>query len=59
MPGVEPFRLRHVRQQALAFVALDGDRPQATAAVPGQDLVEAPLAEGAVVVVEDDSLGFG
>ncbi len=59
VPGVEPLRLRHARQQALALVALDGDRPQVTAAVPGQDLVEAPLAEGAVVVVEDDALRLG
>ena len=44
---------RQVREQALTLGGLDGQRPQAPGAIPGQQAPDAPAAEAAVVVVED------
>src|SRR5436305_13683549 len=56
VPGVEP-RARFDRgEKTIALRALDRNGPEAPRAVPGEDLVQRPLAEGAVLVVEDDAV---
>ena len=56
VPRVEALGLRDLRQERLSFVALDRDRAESTTTIPREDLVEAPLAEAAVVVIEDRPL---
>jgi hypothetical protein len=58
MPRVEAQLWIHPPEQLLALFALDRDGPQALRAIPGEDLVERPLAETAVLVVEDEALGL-
>lgn len=51
---------RHLRlriqtgQKPIGLRALKGDRPEPTASIPGEDLVDRPAAEPAVGVVEED-----
>ena len=50
--GLESQWRRDLREQPLALLALDRDRPQALLPVQPQDAADAELAEAAVVVVE-------
>jgi hypothetical protein len=59
MPGVETLGFGDHGEKRLALVALNRDRAQPPLTIPGQDLVEAPLAEAAIVVVEDRPLVAG
>ena len=56
MPGVETRRWINSFEQALALFALDRDSQKTPRAIPREDLVERPLAEATVSVVEDDAL---
>src|SRR5207253_4192590 len=56
MPGVEAHLRIHAREQALALLALDRDGAEALRAIPGQDLLQRPLTETAVLVIEEDVL---
>src|SRR5207244_5145263 len=56
VPGVEPHRWIHPGEQPLALLALDRDRTEAFRPVPGENLVQRPLAEDAVLVVEEDDI---
>src|SRR3954447_17365347 len=54
MPGGHPRVAGHSREQALGLGGLQGDRPHRAAPVPGEHLAEAPAAEAAVGVVDQD-----
>jgi hypothetical protein len=56
MPGVEAFALGDRGEQPCTLLALNRNRADGGVAVPGEHLVEAPLAEAAVGVVENDAL---
>jgi catechol 2,3-dioxygenase-like lactoylglutathione lyase family enzyme len=58
VPRIEPRAGRDRREQLRPLFALDRNRPQALRAIPREDLVERPLAESAVLVVEHHGLGF-
>src|SRR5438132_14368181 len=54
MPRPQSLLVAHVREEIAALLALNGDRPEPPAAVPGHDLGRRPTAESAIRVVEDD-----
>src|SRR3954451_10545581 len=56
MPRIETPLRRDRRQQPPSLLALDRERAQTPAAVPGEELVERPLAEPAIAVVQDHQL---
>src|SRR5438477_13194868 len=56
MPRIEARVGSDRREQARPLFALDRNRTHALAAIPGEDLVERPPAEAAVLVVQQDAL---
>src|SRR5437763_7331818 len=58
VPGVEAQIWIHPRKQAPALLTLDRDCPESLCTIPGEDLVQRPFAETAVLVVEDDTLAL-
>src|SRR5436190_4610281 len=56
MPRIEAGAGRNRREQARPFLALDRNRTHALRAIPGEDLVERPFAEAAVLVVQQNAL---
>src|SRR4051812_46396648 len=56
MPRIETPLSRDRCEQPLPLLALDRLRAQAPATVPGEVLVEGPLAETAIAVVQDHQL---
>src|SRR5438105_8168725 len=58
VPGVEAQIWIHPREEAPALLTLDRDCPESLCAIPGEDLVQRPFAETAILVVEDDALAL-
>jgi len=56
VPRVQPALAIDGGEQPVALLALNRYGPQAMAAIPGEDLVERPLAEPAITVVENRRL---
>src|SRR5205814_384436 len=56
MPRIEARLGSDRREQARPLIALDRNRTHALPAIPGEDLVERPPAEAAVLVVQQDTL---
>src|SRR6266480_7449584 len=56
MPRIEARVGSDPREQARPLLALDRNRTHALRAIPGEDLVERPPAEAAVLVVQQDTL---
>jgi catalase len=57
MPGRRPLGGRHYIQDPISLGRGEGDRPERSSAIPGENLGETPAAEAAVGVVENGGQG--